>query len=175
MIFSPRTVTQYRQPSSYSMSGRLDEIKDIGPWPDDANDRPKPDRFTWKPKSPDRFRQNPEFSYEEEPPYAAEKNSKESSVPGGFTVPIKHKAPSRFQVPGPKEKPTLSYLNQDQLDVILDRIKAEIAQPPHKRNEAVIADLKKQAQEIAKRLESQWVQKSADGLIPRLDEDQVSD
>jgi hypothetical protein len=76
----------------------------------------------------------------------------------------------RFDLPGPAEKPELRYLSQQDLDALLDRIKAEEALPPHKKNAARIAALKKQAMEMMKRLESLWVQRQADKLLPRINE-----
>lgn len=81
----------------------------------------------------------------------------------------------RFNMPGPAEKPQLTYMKPVDLDTILDQIKSEMDLPPHKKNAARINALKQQAQEIARRLESQWVQQNADAMLPRLDEDQAGD
>lgn len=77
---------------------------------------------------------------------------------------------ARFAVPGPETKPSLTYLDQAHIDELMARIEAEEAQPPHKRNAALIGDLKRQALEMMRRVESLWVQRTADELLPRLDE-----
>lgn len=112
-----------------------------------------------------------------------------SDWPGGPTPPVNPSAgrmkwspdkpqtvrlgkPDRFNLPEPRPKPTVRYLGRQDLDALLDRIKAEENQPPHKRNEARIAELKRQAQAMMGEMESVWVQSSADKLLPRLDEAQ---
>ena len=86
-----------------------------------------------------------------------------------MTDKLKSRHP-RFNIPGPAERPEVRYFNQTDLDALIERIRAEEAQPPHKKNAALIGALKQQALQMMRELESQWVQRSADKLLPRLDE-----
>jgi len=85
-------------------------------------------------------------------------------------TPKPAQANPRFNVAGPAEKPQINYLGQSDLDTLIARIKAEEAQPPHKKNAARISALKTQALELMKRLESLWVTRTANRLLPRIDE-----
>lgn len=76
-------------------------------------------------------------------------------------------------VPGSDQLPPLRYLDQQDLDALLDRIKAEEALPAHKKNAARINTLKRQALLLMKQMECLWVQRNADRLLPRLNEDQA--
>jgi hypothetical protein len=108
---------------------------------------------------------------EERPPVGPGANRMKWNPAQPDAVPINFNQTSRFQLQRPEPAAPPQFMAQGDLDAILDQIAAENALPPHKKNAAKINALKQQAQEIAKRLESLWVQKSADEMLPRIDED----
>lgn len=134
------------------MAKRIDEIIDMGGEPEERRrpTGPGAGRMAWSPENPNNVSIN--------------RGSIQANTPMRQT--------GRFAFPAPQEKPQLNYMGQNDLDAILDQISAEEALPPHKKNAAKIGALKQQAQEIARRLESLWVQHHADLALPRLDEDQ---
>jgi hypothetical protein len=142
--------TPVTEASIYGMADRIDEIMGSGDWPDKPTPPVGPGRrrLTWKPGGPAQM-------------------PKEAQ-------PVKINKNPRFDVPGPAEKPQLNYLQQGDLDALLDQIKAEEDQPPHMKNSARIAAMRQQAMELMRRLESKWVQRNADRMLPRLQENQVT-
>lgn len=80
-------------------------------------------------------------------------------------VPIKKKNTARFSF-AKQETPDVVYATQQDLDALIARIRAEEEQPPHKRNQARIASLKREAMELMGQMESVWVQQRADELLP---------
>jgi hypothetical protein len=82
-------------------------------------------------------------------------------------VPIKTQ-PSRFDLPKPSAEEMPTEMGQSDIDALIARIRAEEQQPPHKKNAARIADLKRQAMDLMRQSESAWVQYRADRLLPRL-------
>lgn len=80
-------------------------------------------------------------------------------------VPIKKKNTARFSF-AKQETPDMVYATQQDLDALIARIRAEEEQPPHKRNQARIASLKREAMELMGQMESAWVQQRADELLP---------
>jgi hypothetical protein len=94
--------------------------------------------------------------------------------PGAASVPIKIKpqGTSRFDLPRPNASEMPVAANRGDLDALIARIRAEEQLPPHKKNAARIAGLKQQAMELMQQEESLWVQRQANRLLPRLEEDQ---
>lgn len=87
-------------------------------------------------------------------------------------VPIKQVSQHKDRMLINQPPVELNFMDDSALQALVAQIKAEEAQPPHLKNQAKINALKQQAFEMMKRLESKWVQKSADKLLPRLNESQ---
>ena len=95
--------------------------------------------------------------------------------PGMASQPVKVKLSTnpRFSLPRPSPEEMPHELGDADIDAIMAQIEAENALPPHKKNAAKISALKQQALDMMKQLESRWVQREADRLLPRLEEAQV--
>lgn len=108
-----------------------------------------------------------------QPPRGPTKPRMHWSPDHAFTPKVNVKPAGSRLVPGSDQLPPLRYLDQQDLDALLDRIKAEEALPAHKKNAARINTLKRQALLLMKQMECLWVQRNADRLLPRLNEDQA--
>lgn len=131
--------------SSYGMARRLDEISSTGaPAPNPGNNRYR-HRMGWKPV---------DFGDE----------GAAQSIPIG----IKGKPqPTRFDLEAPEGEPPAHFLHRDDLDALIQRIRDEESQPPHKQNAAKIAGLRKQALAWMSKLESSKIQFRADRLLEK--------
>ncbi len=125
------------------MADRINEILGTGgggDWSDQPPIRPSRMRMQWKPEQQ------------------------------GQPVKIKMPGNPRFNLPRPAPGEMPTELGQNDIDALIARIRAEEKLPPHKKNAARITALKQQALDMMKQLESLWVQRNADRLLPRLEE-----
>lgn len=128
-------------------------------------------RMKWKPNG------NPLLHPDEEAALAAGQGAEvpiqqRPARPAPATKPTTPQHP-RFQWKpegGQVEKPNLRFMTSADVDAIMKAVRDEEAKPPHQQNAATLARLKAEAMRMMAREESQWVQRTADKMLPRVDE-----
>jgi hypothetical protein len=126
-------------------------------------------RMNWKPQA------NPRLHPDEEAALGADQP--ERSTPLRGTANPKHgmrfhwRPPEEPVAPGEVQRPRGGPVNLEpmtssaDLQRIIQALRAEEAKPPHQRNEAAIARLRAEANELLSTEESLWVQRQADRLL----------